>query len=86
MRAGEIFVEQENTCLKLTYGNESVIKQPLWLLTILQEIYQVDSADYLWVLLQQENAENHKNLRLTADILVLIIFIVLAVVTIAAYI
>lgn len=62
--SGEISVEQDKTCLRLTCGNETVIKQPIRLLTMLKEIQHVESSDDLWVLLQKEAMQAHKSYRL----------------------
>ena len=83
--SGEIIVEQEETALKLIYGGASVIKQPMGLLTTLQEIYQVECAEHLWVLLQQDNAENHKVPQFIAVLLALVMLMVLTMVIIDAY-
>jgi hypothetical protein len=83
--SGEIFVEQDKTCLKLTYGEESVVKQPLRLLTILKEVQQVDSSDDFWVLLKKEETEPHASLWLMMCALGFLVLFVLATVAIATY-
>lgn len=81
--SGKIFVEQDKTCLRLTYGDESVVKQPLRLLTMLKEVQQVESSKDLWVLLQKEDTEADESFRLMICLLGFLALFALTAVAIA---
>lgn len=79
----EIFVEQVTTSLRLTYGDESVVKQPLRLQAMLKEIQHVEDSGDLWILLQKEDPETHCSLWGLISLLVLLVVFAMAVVVIA---
>lgn len=81
--SGEIFVEQDKTCLRLICGEESVVKHPPRLLAMLKEIQQVENSGDLWMLLQKEDTEPHNSLWVLICLLGFLVLLAISVVATA---
>ncbi|MDG5469985.1 hypothetical protein P9J64_16830 [Deltaproteobacteria bacterium IMCC39524] len=78
-----IFVEQEKTWLKLTYGDQCYVTAPLVLLAKLRKIQEVKQADDLWELITQEPAKKHEStVSMVFVVIFFLIFILIAILTI----
>jgi len=62
--SGVICVQQKETSLELKYGDEILIRQPLEILTIINEIHEVENVDDLWLLLKQDKCNNQNTTKL----------------------
>jgi len=61
--SGVICVQQKETSLELKYGDEILIRQPLEILTIINEIHEVENVDD-WLLLKQDKCNNQNTTKL----------------------
>ena len=80
-----IFVEQKETWLKLTYGEQCYVTAPLALLTKLRKIQEVKQADDLWKEITQEpDTANECAISILLVVMFLLIFIL--IVTLVIYV
>ena len=80
-----IFVEQKETWLKLTYGEQCYVTAPLALLTKLRKIHEVRQVDDLWQSIKQEPTTTYE-CTVSKVLLVTFLLIVISIAMLIIYV
>ena len=81
-----IFVEQKETWLKLTYGEQCYVTAPLELLTKLRNIQEIKQVDDLWQSITQEPAKQDEcTVSMVLVVMFFLIFILIAMLIIYVF-